>query len=47
MKNINITVTRPYLPPLDEYINEVSEVWNIHCLTHYGPLNNKLILNLK
>ncbi len=48
-ENINnkINVTKSYLPPLDEYIKEISEIWDNHQLTNYGPLNNKLLFKLK
>lgn len=45
--NNKINVTKSYLPPLDEYIKEIYEIWNNHQLTNYGPLNHKLMLKLK
>ena len=43
----NIFVTKPYLPPMEEYIEKITEIWDNHQLTNYGPLNNKLITRLK
>lgn len=45
--NNAIYVTKSYLPPLEEYIQEISTIWNSHQLTNYGLLNNKLLLRLK
>lgn len=53
MSKKNINVTKSYLPPLDEYIEKISTIWENHWLTNYGPLNNEFIdkvekyLNLK
>lgn len=47
-KNDNIVnVTKSYLPPLEEYVNEISILWENHYLTNYGQLNNKLVNNIK
>lgn len=45
MKNIN--VTKSYLPPIEEYIEQISKIWNNHFLTNYGPLNIELVDKLK
>lgn len=42
-----INVTKSYLPPLEEYINEISILWESHYLTNYGQLNNKLVNNIR
>lgn len=45
MKNIN--VTKSYLPPLNEYVDTISKIWDNHFLTNYGPLNNSLVEELE
>lgn len=42
-----ITVTKPFLPPLKEYIALLEGVWNRHWITNNGPLVNELELKLK
>ena len=42
-----INVTKPYLPPKEEYQRYVDEIWNRCWLTNNGPLVNELELNLK
>lgn len=32
-----INVTKPFLPPLDEYIKEISDIWKNNWLTNNGP----------
>lgn len=36
-----VFVTRPYLPPIDEYIDKISCIWDNHILTNYGPLHQE------
>lgn len=40
-------VTRPQLPPLDEYIEFLKEIWESQHLTNNGPLHNQLEDELK
>lgn len=42
-----INVTKSYLPPLEEFIDEISILWENHYLTNYGQLNNKLVDDIK
>jgi dTDP-4-amino-4,6-dideoxygalactose transaminase len=42
-----ITVTRPYLPPLEEYIQHLTGVWQRQQLTNQGPLVVELENQLK
>jgi len=42
-----IYVTKSYLPPIQEYIEEIKTIWDNHFLTNYGPLNHKLVENLE
>jgi Predicted pyridoxal phosphate-dependent enzyme apparently involved in regulation of cell wall biogenesis len=42
-----IPVTKPFLPPLEEYNAYVSQIWKRNWLTNNGPLVNELELNLK
>lgn len=37
-----ILVTRSSMPPLEEYIEEISDVWETHWLTNMGPKHKKL-----
>lgn len=47
MKNKNIFVTRPFLPPLEEYKKYLDIVWNNRYLTNGGPLVVELENKLK
>jgi dTDP-4-amino-4,6-dideoxygalactose transaminase len=42
-----INVTKPFLPPREEYIRLVHEIWDRNWLTNNGPLVNELELQLK
>lgn len=42
-----INVTKPSLPPYEEYINEIKTVWGNTWLTNFGPLEQKLTASLK
>ena len=42
-----IPVTRPFLPPIEEYERYVREIWKRNWLTNNGPLVNELELKLK
>ncbi len=42
-----IPVTKPFLPPIDEYNEYVADIWKRNWLTNNGPLVNELELNLK
>jgi dTDP-4-amino-4,6-dideoxygalactose transaminase len=37
-----ITVTKPYLPPLDEFIPFLEEIWSSRCLTNNGKFHYAL-----
>ncbi|MBS2783745.1 MULTISPECIES: DegT/DnrJ/EryC1/StrS family aminotransferase [Aeromonas] len=37
-----IPVTKPYLPPLDEFIPYLEEIWKNHQLTNNGPFHQQL-----
>ena len=37
-----ILVTRSSMPELDEYINEIKEMWDTHWLTNMGPKHRQL-----
>lgn len=43
----NIYVTKPYLPPFDEYISRIKTIWDRNILTNYGPLHNEFEEKLK
>lgn len=38
----NILVTRSSMPELDEYINEIKEIWDTHWMTNMGPKHMQL-----
>lgn len=44
--NDNIQVTSPSLPPLEEFIEEIREIWETHRLTNNGPKHNLLAQRL-
>jgi dTDP-4-amino-4,6-dideoxygalactose transaminase len=44
---MNINVTKPFLPPLEEYQAYLDGIWEREWLTNNGPLVNELELKLK
>lgn len=42
-----INVTKPFLPPIEEYQDYVKQIWERNWLTNNGPLVNELELRLK
>jgi dTDP-4-amino-4,6-dideoxygalactose transaminase len=44
---MNITVTKPFLPPFEEYQAYIKKIWDRGWLTNNGPLVNDLELKLK
>ncbi len=42
MKNKPIFVTQPYLPPLDEFVPYLKQIWENKWLTNNGPLHQQL-----
>ncbi len=42
MSKKNIYVTRPSLPPLQEYVDEISSIWDTGIMTHTGPKHIEL-----
>ncbi|MBH0169360.1 DegT/DnrJ/EryC1/StrS family aminotransferase [Fictibacillus sp. 18YEL24] len=42
-----ILVTKPFLPPMEEYVAQIKEIWNNAWLTNNGPLHNSLENKLK
>lgn len=44
---MNITVTKPFMPPFLEYQSYLSGIWEREWLTNNGPLLNELELKLK
>lgn len=40
--NMNINVTQPFLPPIEDYEALVREIWSRRWLTNHGPLVSKL-----
>ena len=41
-----IYVTRPFLPPLDEFRQGLEEIWETAWLTNYGPLVRRFTQDL-
>ena len=37
-----IPITRPYLPPLDEYVDLLKDVWSSGMLSNFGPMAQRL-----
>lgn len=46
-KNEKIYVTRPFLPPFDEYAELLKSVWETHIVTNSGPLEKQLSQDLR
>jgi dTDP-4-amino-4,6-dideoxygalactose transaminase len=44
---MNINVTKPFLPPLESYVERVRAIWDRAWLTNNGPLVHELELQLK
>lgn len=42
-----ILVTQTSMPPFQEYVNEIQDIWESHWLTNMGPKHNKLEEQLK
>lgn len=42
-----INVTKPYLPPFEEYVGYLEGIWQRNWLTNNGPLVNELELQIK
>lgn len=38
----NIYVTRPSMPTIEEYVNQIANIWDNHWLTNMGEKHNKL-----
>ena len=38
----NIYVVKPSLPPLDEYVDEIRDIWETGIMTHNGPKHERL-----
>lgn len=47
MSEEKIYVTKSYLPPIDEYINEIKIIWENHWLTNQGILHQRMADFLK
>ena len=43
----NILVTKSSMPDLDEYINEIRELWDTHWLTNMGAKHQELQVKLR
>lgn len=43
----DIFVTRSLMPPLEEYVEEIREIWESHRLTNMGPKHDKFQNSLK
>lgn len=47
MKKKKILVTQTSMPPFEEFINEIKDIWDSHWLTNMGPKHNQLESELK
>ena len=45
--NKRILVTQTSMPPYEEYINEIKDIWETYWLTNMGPKHNQLEAKLK
>jgi dTDP-4-amino-4,6-dideoxygalactose transaminase len=45
--NTPVYVTKAYLPPFDEFVEELKKIWDSHILTNNGPIHNELVEQLK
>jgi len=43
----NIRITRAFLPPMEEYIEEIRGIWDTHWLTNMGELHQRFQRELK
>lgn len=46
-KSTKILVTKPYLPPIDEYISYLQKIWKLRHVTNNGPMAQELESKLK
>lgn len=37
-----VQVTKTFLPPINEYIEEIKKIWETHWVTNNGPIHNEL-----
>lgn len=42
MKDKNLFVTQPYLPPLEEFVPYLQSIWESKILTNGGPMHQQL-----
>ena len=42
-----IAITKPFLPPQDEYQEYLDDIWKRNWLTNMGPLSSDLEIKLK
>jgi len=42
-----VFVTKPFLPPFDEFVEGLKDIWDSKILTNMGPIHKKLNENLK
>ena len=47
MEKKRIDVTRPSMPPFEEYVNEIKVIWERKWLTNFGAVHNELAEKLK
>ena len=47
MSKRTIYVTKPTLPPFNEFVEGLREIWDNHTLTNFGPVNKLLVDRLK
>lgn len=47
MRERKIFVVKPSLPPLNEYVKEIADMWQTGIMTHQGPKHNKFMDELK
>ena len=45
--SVNVLVTRPSMPPMDEYIEEIKDLWESYWITNMGEKHQILQSQLK
>lgn len=47
MPSMPIYVTQPYLPPLEEFIPYLQQIWDNKILTNNGPFHRQLKIDIE
>lgn len=47
MNNEKIYVTKPFLPPMENYVDYLKKIWETHILTNSGPLYKEFVEKMR